>query len=378
MRLAFGTAAALAVAASFATSARAEDKPAEKAKRPDVVVMTEGGKVVQKPGVVESADYDKVVFVASGGRKADLPAADVVEIKWSDAPAGYEDGTRALAAGDLAAAQKGFRDALNEKDVKPDLREWLVEFGNAGLGRALLGLGEADKAAEAYAKARGANAKSMILDQILSGLAEAEMMRNKGEAAAKAAEDLVAAAKSARRPSWELDAYMLRAKGELQAGDWTGAASAYDDAIRFAENAEKSEKNDVAKKHLQRAGVQAATLKGWALVAKAEASKSTADFDAARSYFDGLASKHPNEPSVRASATNASGVAKLSSGDAKGALRLFAETEVVHFRAGAEVARALWYQAECWRKLGNEQARADRLKDLKEQFPGSEWARRAQ
>lgn len=376
MRLAFGTFAPAAVVAAALLAAPAAAQ--EKVQRPDVVVQMEGGQAKQKPGRVDSADYDKVVFTASGGKKFDIPAADVVEIKWSDAPAGYDDGVRALASGDFEGARKGFADAINEKDVKPDLRPWIIEFANAGLGRAYLQLGDADKSADAFGKARSANAKSMLLDQILLGLSDAELMRGKGEAAAKAAEDLVAAAKTAKRPAWELEGYLARAKGELHAADFAGAATAYDDAIRFAENAANSEKQDVAKRRLVRTGLDAAVMKGWALVAKAEASKSTADFDAARSYFDALASKHAAEPSVRASASNASGVAKLASGDAKGALRQFVETEVVHFRAQPEVARALWYQAECWKKLGNEQSRQDRLKDLKESFPGSEWARKAQ
>ena len=379
--LAAVTATVIAAVVAFASvcgSAVAQDK-AEKTARPDALVTLEGGQQKKRPGKVESADFEKVVFTdLKGGKKTEIPAADIFAIEWGDAPAGYEDGVRALGAGDWEAARVGFNDAIREKDVKPDLGAWLLDFGNAGLGRALLQLGQADKAAEAFTKARSANAKSFLTDQILLGLAEAELARGKGDAAARAADDLIAAAKTARRPAWELGAYLVRSKGKLQAGDWSGAASAFDDTIRFAENAAASEKNADAKKRLQSAGIEAAVRKGWAMVAKGEATKSNGDFDAARSYFDGLASKYPAEPVVLASAVNAAGVAKFAAGDFKGAIRLFQTAEVVHFRAGDEVARAYWYQAECWKKLGNEQNRADRIKDLKEEFPGSEWARRAQ
>lgn len=368
---------ALVACAVLSAPAAAQEKPAEKFDRPDVLVVLEGGAPKPRGGRVESADYDKVVFTAQGGRKADVPATDVTEIRWGDAPAGYDDGVRALQGGDPASARRGFEDALREKDVKPSLREWVVEFGNAGLGRALLALGEADRAADAFGRARTSNPKSMILDEILIGLAEAELARGKGDAAARAADDLVTAAKAAKRPAWELEAYLVKADGRLRSGDFAGAGAAYDDAIRFAESAAGAEKNEAAKRRLQHEALKAAANKGWALVAKAEASKSTADFDAARSYFDGLATKHPAEPMVRACATNAAGVAKLASGDAKGALRLFMETEVVHFRAATEVARSLWYQAECWKRLGDDRARQERLAELKESYPGSEWARRA-
>lgn len=369
--------AAAAVLAAFPDPAAAQDKSEGKTRRPDVVVVVEAGKQVKKPGTVESADYEKVVFTAQGGKKSEIPAADVVEIQWGDGPPPYEEGVRALAVGDAAGARRGFQDALQEKEVKTGFRDWVVEYSCAGLGAALLRLGEADKAVENFARARTANAKSMILDRILVGLADAELARGKGEAAAKAADDLIAAAKSARRSSWELEAYLVKAKSKLAAGDFAGSASAYDDATRFAENAVAGERTDAGKARLRRAGLEASVRKGWALVAKAEASKSQADFDAARTWFDGLASKNAGEPMVLASQSNASGIAKFSAGDAKGALRQFVATEVLHFGAPDEVARALWWQAECWKKLGNEQRRQDRVKDLKQWYPGSEWARKA-
>lgn len=374
-------AAALAIGLAAVPAVVSVPAPAfaqEAAARPDELVWTEAGKVQKKPGRIESADHDKVVFTVQGGKKVEIPALDVTEMRWSDAPADYESGVRALASGDAAAAKRAFTDAIREKDVKTGIRDWVTEYANAGLGRALVALGEFDKAAEAFAKARSANAKSMVLDQILLGLAEAELGRGKGDAAAKAADDLVAAAKTAKRPAWELTAYLAKARGKLASGDFGGAGQAFDDAASFSERAAAAEKNEAAKRRLLAAGVDAAASKGWALVAKAESTKASGDFDAARSYFDSLASKMPNEPIVRASALNAAGVAKLAGGDAKSALRLFQEAEVVHFRASNEVARSLWYQAECWKKLGNEKDRAERLKDLRMSFPGSEWARRAQ
>lgn len=366
--------AALALV-SVCGAAAAQDKVA----RPDALVTIENGQQKKRPGKVESADFEKIVFTdQKGGKKVEIPAADVFAIEWGDAPAGYEDGVRALRSGDWESARAGFNDAVREKDVKTDLGAWVVEFANAGLGQALLQLGQADKAADAFAKARSANAKSFVTDKILLGLAQAELARGKGDAAARAADDLIAAAKTARRPSWELGAYLIKATGKQQAGDWAGAMSAFDDATRFAENAASAEKNPDAKKQLQRVGVEASVRKGWTMVAKAEATKSNGDFDAARSYFDGLASKYPSEPSVAASAVNCAGVAKFAAGDYTAALRKFMTVEVVHFRAGDEVARAYWYQAECWKKLGNAQNRADRLKDLKDEYPGSEWARRVQ
>lgn len=365
-------------AAGFAAPAALAQEPPSKPPPEDVLVLADG-KQTKRRGTVSSADHDKIVFAdQKGGKKTDVPSSEVAEIVWGDAPQSYNEGLRALAAGDAESARRAFSDAVQEKGVKVELREWVLEYANAGLGQAYLLLGNADKAAEAFGQARAANAKSRVLDQILLGLAEAELARGKGDAAAKAADDLIAAGKATKRQSWELGAYLVKAKAKQRAGDFAGAVSAYDDAIRFADMAANTERNESAKRALQRAGLEAALHRGWVLVDKADASKSSADYEAARSYFESLSGKYPGEPSVLASASNAAGVARLAAGDAKTALRQFMTTEVVHFQARDEVARSLWYQAECWKKLGVEQSRAERLKDLKESFPGSEWARRAQ
>ena len=77
-----------------------------------------------------------------------------------------------------------------------------------------------------------------------------------------------------------------------------------------------------------------------------------------------------------AAVENAMGVIKLSNDDAYGALRHFQTTEVMHFSVPSEVARSLYYQAQCWEKIGDAEMHAARLRDLKELYPKSEWARK--
>lgn len=376
---------ALVAFASPAASAQDKGEKAEKSVPPDEVSRIDAGKAVKygvDGGRVESADWDQVVYVSPKGGKRTFPSADVTELRFGDAPAEYDQGLRALASKDGEAARKAFRDCITAKVALPSLRDWVNEFANAGLGQACLLVAAkdpkaADEAATAFAAARTANAKSMLADRILGGLAEAELLRGRADAAVRAGEELVAAGRAAKRTAWELDGHLLKARAQQQAGNFAGAAAAFEDAVRFSETAMQAEKNEAAKARLRELGFDAATRRGWALVAKAEASKSQADYDAARSYFDGLAQKNPGEPAVMAAASNAAGVTKLAAGDAKAALRQFQETEVVWFQAGEEVARSLWYQAHCAKKIGDEKQAAERLRDLQEFFPGSEWARRA-
>jgi hypothetical protein len=383
-------AAALAAAAlpAAVTTASAQEK-GEKTLPPDEVIRVEGGKVVAHGvagGVIESADFDQVVYVApAGGKlggKRTVPASDVIELRFGDAPEDWDPGLRALAAKDGETARRAFRDCIAAKDAKPSLRAWITEFANARLGEACVLLAAkdpkaADEAVKAFEAARAANAKSILTDRILAGAAEAEMLRGQTDAAVRAGDALVAAGKAAKRTSWEMDGHLLRARAQQQAGNFAGAATAFEDAARFAETALQSEKNEAAKTRLRQLAFDAATRRGWALVAKGEASKSAADLDAARAYFDGLAQKHPTEPSVMAAASNAAGISKLAGGDAKGALRQFQRTEVLWFQSADEVARSLWYQAHCAKKIGDDKLAADRVRDLQEFVPGSEWARRA-
>ncbi|MCG3133499.1 MAG: hypothetical protein HMLKMBBP_00677 [Planctomycetes bacterium] len=369
-----GGAVVLALAQAPAAAVAQDKAPA----RPDRVVWTEGGQQKSRAdGRLSAWDWDALQYDAA--RKASIPATDVVEIVWGDDEDGsYSRGLRLLAEGDGAGARKAFEGSVSSRTALPNIRAWTDEFANCGLGEAWLLIGGADagaKAADAFGKARAANAKSMITDRILKGAASAELLRKKPDAAVKAADDLAAAGKAAKRPAWELDAYLLKARIQADAGNWAGAMAAFDDASRFAESAAAAEKNEAAKARLRASGIESACGKGWAMCAKADADKS--GHDQVRAYFDGLAQKYGEEPAVLGAAQNARGKVKLASGDAKGALREFAKTEVLHFRARTEVARSLWFQAEAMKALGDDAGRTARLKDLKELFPASEFARGA-
>lgn len=371
-------AATLAIVGATTPAASAQ----EKAPPVDAVVRSEGGaQKVLTGGKIESADFEQVVY-SKDGRKTNVPAADVVEVRWGDAPPEWDAGLRALDSRDGEGARKAFASCLAAKEALPNLRDWVKEFANAGLGDACLLLAAqdpklADKAADAFAAARAANAKALWTDRILRGLAEAELLRGKPEGAVRAGDELVAAGKAAKRPAWELDGHLIKARAQQQSGNFTGAVAAYDDVIRFAESAAGAEKSEAAKARYRSLGLDASARKGWAMVAKAEASKSQAELDAARSYFAALAQKHPGEPIAMAAASNAQGVAKLGAGDVRGALFAFQETEVLWFQASNEVARSLWYQSQCWTKLNDAKQASERVRDLKEFHPGSEWARKA-
>ncbi len=371
--------AALSAAAVLAPAVACAQEPAPLV---DTLTVQEGAARRTRPGVVESYDHDTFV-VTVGGKKTTFAAADVVDVQWGDAPRSYENGMRALASNNGEEARRAFEEALREKEARTDLRPWIVEYANAGLGEAwyLLGIKDAanyDKATAAFTVARQANAKSPILDRILLGLGQASAAQKKYDAALEAATQLQTAARTAKRPLWEIEAVLFRAGVNEAKGNTAGATGDYDEVIRVADSHAASAKDESLRNRLQRSSVIAAVRKGWVIVDKAEKSKAAADFEAARGYFQGLSGKHGKDPRVAAATSNALGVIQFAAGNTKEALRQFQTTEVRHFAVPEEVARALFYQALCHEKLGNQEARADRVKDLVEYHPKSEWARKAQ
>ena len=344
-----------------------------------IKIKTNGETKVISDVTVQSAGYDKVVYTVKGKSreaKGDL----VVSIKWGDAPDGYLKGLSAVKAGEGEKSRKLFQSCLDEQ-LAGDLRKWIVEYSQLGLGDsyALLGLtdaGQYKKAIAAYEAAKKANPKSHLLDRILLGLSSAQAASGNSAGAVSAAKELLTAARTVRNVDWELSALSQQARTQLAAGQHAEAGRSYNTAMRAAETALTTEKDAAKRRRFERARVSSAAAEGWVLITKAESSKSKSDWGKARDFFNKLPSKFGKNSGVLAAKNNAMGVIKLSTGDAEGARRLFVYTEVNYFSVGDEVARSLYYQAACWKQLGNDEERDARIRDLKEYYPRSEWAQK--
>ncbi len=353
----------------------AQEKPKTSAVL-DTVVFTDGTKTTtRKDGKIESIDYGQIEY-AAGGKKLTIPAGDVLEIRFGDDPSGdFEKGTRALLARDADAARSSFEKAVLARTALPDLRAWVDDFANCGAGEASLlapptDAKAADRAAEAFTKAKSANPKSFVLDRILKGLAQAEARRKKPADAAKALDELIVAAKAAKRSTWEIDAHFSKAQIQLEAGNTAGAISAFDDAIRFAETSIGAERNEAVKAKLKTVAVDAAVGKGWAMVGEGRG-REGAGRVRRREDRTSTASRRSTRPSRRSSAPSRTPRGGRSSRPATRARRSGSSRarRSCHVQAHNEVARSLWYQAECWKALGDEKARAERISELKSHYP---------
>jgi tetratricopeptide (TPR) repeat protein len=367
---------AAVVATSLCAAASGGDAP--RASVDDSVTWTENGARKTRVGVtVESAGFDQVVM-SQGGRRSTVDGADVIEIRFGDAPRDFDDATSALRSGDGDSAAAAFSSALAARATS---RGWLVEYCFAGLAESLLSLvnrdaKNAEKSARAFDAAREANPKSLLLDRILRGLAKADLALGLPDAALAAADDLLATAKTAKRPLWEIDAHLARADALVVKGDAAGALRAVEAAGARADSAAAAAKDADLAQRLSRAAVHAAARRTALLVAQAEATRSAESVDRARTAAEETLSKAPESSEAQASSTNAAGALLLLAGDARKALRKFVETDVLHFDVPDEAARALWYQSLCHERLGDGAARVDALKRLVAAHPASEWAGR--
>lgn len=369
--------AVVAFAFSASMPVRAADSAEAAASTDSIVTIEDGVRKVIDDVVVESATYEKVTYTTKGNKR-DVPGKNVLSINWSDSPEDYRPGWSAVRAGAGDKARKLFRSSLDAK-VAASLRPWVDEFANIGLGEAyrLLGATDAsqyDKALEAFEAARKANPKSIWLDRILTGIAECQAAKGNATGGISAAKELQTAAKAAKNGDWEIGALELQARMELSAGQHSDAARSYDALVRSVESELNSEKSTVRRADLERRRLAAAAAQGWVLVDKAEKSKSDSDWSAAREYFNGLPAKYGQKPVILAAKSNANGVMKFAAGEYEAARRLLEYTEVIYFGVADEVARSLYYQAECLDKLGRKPERADRIRALKEYYPRSAWA----
>lgn len=344
----------------------------------DSVTWTEGGAKKTRTGVVvESAAYDEVAF-SQGGRRTTVEGADVAEVRWGDAPREIDAAWAALRAGDAAAALSGFDQVLRARATQ---RGWLIEHGSTGLGEALLAAAphdaqKAERAAHAFATAREANPKSLLLDRILAGLARANLRLGKSDAALAAADDLAVAAKAAKRPSWATDALFLRADALDARGDDAGALRALDEIVTTSESRAAAARDVETIQRMRRTATHAAALSSWILAAAVEA-KSAEAAVRAQTLVAALEARGPDDGEAQAAALNLRGAILLAAGDAKGALRKFQAAEVLHFDVAEEAARAVRYQALCFEKLGDDARRRERLAELESVWSATEWARRA-
>jgi tetratricopeptide (TPR) repeat protein len=332
--------------------------------------------------------YDKVEWKSKSGPPQHRDRAEIAWVKLADEPGVYTKGLEYYRAGaweDADNQLRGVRSAIEAGKARA--------FGEA---RAQAYLGDCRRRAAAGTVATGPNdskykdaasvlqeslkldPKSPIVDMVYLSLAEAQAGTKDWDAALKTLDDLKKVGSDAARPLWEGRARLARGRMLERKGEVGGAAGEYAELAKFADQAAGKLPPDTPdRRELDAMKVNGLVSQGWALYGRAEKTKNPADVDAARKHFEGLPAATAGSLVGKAASVNGLGGILLLDGKYQKAVEKFVEVEVTMFGATDEVARALWFKAQAYDRLGNGAGREQALKDLSEFYPLSEWAVRA-
>ncbi len=348
--------------------------------------LDDEGNIQKIKGVrVANATYEKVSYVSRGrASRSEKDGSRVLSIAYGDAPRVYQTGIVALsremyqkAAEDL----EGSKAAVDAGFVRP----WLLEYAAVNKGLALTGLAAREPlhiadAIKQFEEALKLNPKSILFADIQLGLVQCYSLQKKWDKAKAAAEALTAVGEAIKQPLWKIRGQRAVADALLKQEEYIQAVSAFESLVSSAQRELKWAKGDLLRTTLAKQEIEAAVAQGWSKVAMAEASGSASDWNKARAYFEGLPNRsdtYRGSDEVAAAVLNGIGRCLLDK-DPRAALLKFTEAEVSHFGARTEVARALYLKAKALQKLGgtrNRRMAEQAQKDLREFYPGSEWAR---
>lgn len=354
----------------------------------DMILLLDDDGGIQKIKDVKvlSATYEKVTYTARGRRsESEKDGSRVLSIAYGDAPRVYQTGMVALERRQYQKAAEdldGSKAAVEANIVRP----WLLEYAAAYKGQALTALAATEPlhiadAIKEFEEALKQNPKSVLYDTIQLGLVECYSLQKNWDKAKAAAEALTAVGDAIKQPLWKINGERAVADALLEQKKYIQAVSAFENLVSSAQRELKWAKGDILRKHLARQEIEAAVAQGWAKVAMAEASDSASDWSKAKAYFQSLPSQsetYRGSDEVAAAVLNGVGRCMLDT-DPRAALLMFTEAEVSHFSARNEVARALYLKAKALEKLGgtrNRRMAEQAHKDLREFYPGSEWARK--
>lgn len=347
-------------------------------------VLVKGARAPTKDVEVVYEGFDKVDWKSKAGSPGTRPAAEVVSIRYADAPVPFTKGMDAFRAGRWSDAETEFRGVRSAIDAGKARRFWEAR-ATAYIGECRRRQGTRDhipsrlkEASQSFQDALKLDPKSPILDLAYLGLADCQAAASDWDGAFKTLDDFRKIALDGGRPVWEGRSRLSRGRLLELKGEAGGAATEYADLARFAEQAApKAPADGPERRELDYLRVQGLVSQGWALFGRAEKTRSPADVDQARKLFEGLPAATAGSPAGRASAANGAGALLLLDGKAQKALEKFVEVEVTMFQVPDEVARALWYKSKAYEALGNGPGREQAMKDLSEYYPSSEWAVRA-
>lgn len=336
----------------------------------------------QKGVTVTQDSIEGVSWKNKAKRTESKKVGEVRAIIYGDAPQEWDQGLNDYANGRYKEAIEAFRGAVNAFEAK-QCRAWVKEYAayHTALCKAAqarsdrtridVALGEFLRFIQTYEKSR-------LLPDAKLERAKLLLMAGKSRDARREFQAVDGLAKANKLfVKYEFEALLGTARSFAMEKDWPRAIPEFQSVEQRAKIELGVVKQATARAVLADMQLIAAGSRGDALLAKAESTKSARDYTAAKNYFQGLRRRLEDSPRVRAMSGVGEAICLLSEDKTREALLKLAEVKVYYFAQHNEVAKALYYMAEASEKLNHRKQAAAYRKELKEHYPDSEWARRA-
>jgi tetratricopeptide (TPR) repeat protein len=329
---------------------------------------------------VESESIDGVTYrLKAGNRQETRKVGEIRAVYYGDAPPEWQQGLELCARREYARALTSFTGALNA----PEVRDWIKEHVAYQIARCRAALArvdrkEIDKANEAFEKFLETYPQSRLRPDALLGYGSLLMLAGNPGEARRHFEDAQQLAKSKDLfVRYGFEASLGIADTFSEEKKWAQALPEYESVEQRTGSGMRTAKAESVKRVLEQLRMRAAARRGDALLTKAEDTGRDQDFQTAKSYFAGLTGKLGRADRVVAMSKIGEAVCLLHGGQHREALRQLAEARVRYFSEKDEVAMALYYMSRAAAKLGHAHQAELYTKELKETFPDSDWARRA-
>jgi len=332
---------------------------------------------------VTEDSIEGVTYKNQANRSERKAAGEVRNVFYGDAPTEWSRGLSEMASRQYDRAVESFKGAVNAFEAKK-CGPWVKEYAAFQTARCRAAqstmepkkylneaLGAIDGFLSEFPNSRLKPDALLVKGDLLllaDRSAEARGVFSDAEALAKGRKLFV---------RYEFEALLGKARSYAMQKDWTHAITDYQSIEQRAGNEVRFSSSPEAKAYLQDVVLLAAGNQGDALLSKAESTNNSAHFATAKQYFEGLTSRLGDSDRVKAMSGVGVAVCLLAENKAREAMRQLAEVKVAHFSERNEVAKALYYMSKAADKLGYTKQAVIYLKELRELYPDTEWARRA-
>ena len=320
-------------------------------------------KVNRKSGKVAQGDITEIaqqsVSVKSGiGKMIEVPANDIISVRWGAEPAELNLARSAEDSGDLARALELLKTSSGNAGTNPDVKteiEFLTARVNArvALEQDASKLTDASTQLEGFVKAHSVNFRYFDALQLLG-------------AVQLAAEDYAGAETSfgklerAPWPDYQMAAQNSTAKLAFQKGELSKALAAYNEVLKQS----GSSPGEVSKRN-------------EALIGKASVQLKQGNADIAlQAVAEAIAKTSPEDSTVQAGAWNLKGDCLKSQGKVKEAILAYLHVPVLFEKEKVPLAEALYNLAVLWPRADQPERGLAARQELQENYPDSPWTKK--